>query len=127
MRLQLLTNNCVHVVFHGALSCGHGHNNWSLQSTCIVCPSVLFCFTFSPYRCLVSHRSSLACVTEAFEQEKPDIKGKAKERNDVGPDIVDLTVDGDGHALENVGNGPNLVKKLLTTEIGPLSSLKLTT
>ncbi|KAI6022539.1 hypothetical protein PISMIDRAFT_17306 [Pisolithus microcarpus 441] len=63
---------------------------------------------------------SLACVMDTFHTDKLDHKGKAKERNDIGHDFVDLTSDNDGLAPDN-GNDEredhNLVKKLLTSMI----------
>ena len=53
-----------------------------------------------------------------------------KERNDVGPDVVDLTFDSGDHALDNASDereDHKLVKKLLTSQIGLLYSSKLTT
>ena len=122
--------NCAHVVFHGALSCWHRCHNWSLQSTHIVCSTIHVCFTFSCCHGLVSNQSSLACVTDLFDQDKLDIKGKAKECNDVGPDVVDLTFDNSNHALDNASDeweDHKLVKKLLTSQIGLLYFSKLTT
>jgi len=59
---------------------------------------------FSRCRGLVSNRSSLACVTDTFDQDKLDIKGKAKERNDIGADVVDLTFDSGDHAPDNASD-----------------------
>ena len=39
-----------------------------------------------------------------FNQDKSDIKGKVRECNDVGPDIVNLTFDSSDHALDNVSD-----------------------
>ena len=59
-----------------------------------------------------------------------DIKGKAKERNDIGADVVDLTFDSGDHAPDNASDereDHKLVKKLLTSQIGLFDSLKPTT
>ncbi|KAI6016963.1 hypothetical protein BKA83DRAFT_4543516 [Pisolithus microcarpus] len=60
---------------------------------------------------------SLACVTEAFHADK---KGKAKEHNDMGCNIVNLTSDNDDLVQDNWSDEQedhNSVKRLITTLI----------
>ena len=67
------------------------------------------------------------CITDSFNQNKSDIKGKMKEYSDVGPDVVNLTLDSGDHAPDNVSDereDHKLVKKLLTSQIGLLYYLK---
>ncbi|KAI6011170.1 hypothetical protein EDC04DRAFT_2609983 [Pisolithus marmoratus] len=53
------------------------------------------------FKAHIYNRSSLACVTDTFHTDKLDQKGKAKDCNDMGCDILDLTSDNDGVAPDN--------------------------
>ena len=84
---------------------------------------------------IVSNRLSLACVTEAFNIDKSSKtdkgKGKVKEEDLGGHDVVDLTYDNDDPAPDDsMPDDPvpdeepadhSLVKKLLGQMIGVLS------
>ncbi|KAI6103436.1 hypothetical protein F5141DRAFT_1065251 [Pisolithus sp. B1] len=67
---------------------------------------------------IISHfKATYTCVSEAFHTNK---KGKAKEHNDMGCNIVDLTSDKDDLVQDNRSDEQedhNLVKRLITTLI----------
>ncbi|KIM56686.1 hypothetical protein SCLCIDRAFT_29355 [Scleroderma citrinum Foug A] len=74
----------------------------------------------SHFKAHIYNRLSLACVTDSFNQDKSDIKGKGKECSDVGPDVVDLTLDSGNHTPDHANDereDHKLVKKLLTSQI----------
>ncbi|KIM60944.1 hypothetical protein SCLCIDRAFT_26273 [Scleroderma citrinum Foug A] len=76
----------------------------------------------SHFKTHIYNRVSLACLTEAFNTDKLG-KGKAKERNHTGHDVVDLTSDNDGLVPDNgceEQEDHTLVKKLLTSWIESL-------
>ena len=88
---------------------------------------------------IISHKSSLACLADAFDTEKSGKekerddedkekergdKGKEKEQPDIGCDVVDLTCDNDDQVVqENDDRGDhNSVKKLLISMLSLLYS-----
>jgi len=83
---------------------------------------VLLYLSFSHFVGFVSHRSSLACVTEMLHTDKSDSKGKGKE-SDRGQNVIDLMSDHDDLVLDNGGDerkDHKLVKKLLSSMLGSL-------
>ena len=63
-------------------------------------PQVLLQVTLSYSVNLDSNQVSLACLTEAFNTDKSG-KGKEKEQNHTGHDVVDLTSDNDDPVPDN--------------------------
>ncbi|KIM50512.1 hypothetical protein SCLCIDRAFT_34211 [Scleroderma citrinum Foug A] len=80
------------------------------------------------FKAHIYNRSSLACITDSFDQDKSGIKGKGKECSDVGPDVVDLTLDSGNHTPDHANDereDHKLVKKLLTSQIESWSHVGL--